>query len=227
MKVLVLELLAIAALEPAFACAGETPSTLSLQPNREVTAEDYDDVLKRWTRHDTVYQGLDSKLFVHATFMSPEFRRAFALRHTEVYGPGSEETAVLITNPEAEEQLEFFFSASTSSPQWNDFDKENSIWRVTVEGDDHERVDGKVRRIRPSANMRIIFPYISDYAKTYVVRFPRTTPSQKAVITASTREFDLKVSSALGQATLSWNLNPTAPPPKPIVEPLPKKGSQN
>src|SRR5256885_11940883 len=99
--------------------------------------------------------------------MSPEFRRVFSLRHTEVYGPGSEETAVLITNAEAEEQLEFFISASTSSPQWNDFDRDNSIWRVTLESEDHERVDCKVRRLRASANLRVIFPYISDYAKTY------------------------------------------------------------
>jgi hypothetical protein len=206
------------------ACAGESNVPLSLQPNHEVTAEDYDDILRRWTRHDTVYDGLDSKLFVHATFMSPEFRRVFALRHTEVYGPGSEETAVLITNPEAEEQLEFFFSASTSSPNWNDFDKENSIWRVTLENEEHERVDGKVKRIRPSANMRVIFPYITDYAKTYVVRFPRSTPSGKPVLTASTVEVMLRMSSALGQARMVWKLKPSAVAPGPVEPTLPQKG---
>src|SRR5688572_791877 len=128
----------------AAGCVTARQEQLTLQPTGGVRAEDYNEILKRWTRDDEVYDGLDSKLFVSATFHSPEFRRAFAMRHTDVYGQGSEEAGrLLLTSPEAEEHLEFFFSASTSSPQWNDFDKENSIWRVTLEGEGNEKVDGK------------------------------------------------------------------------------------
>jgi hypothetical protein len=205
-----------------------TPVPLTLTPTREIKASDYDDVLQRWTRRDDVYDGLDSKLFVHATFHSPEFRRAFALRHTDVYGPGSEEASrLLLTSPEAEEQLEFFFSASTSSPPWNDFDRQDSIWRVTLEGDDHERVDGKVQRLRASANLRVIYPYITDFAKTYAVRFPRTTPSGRPIISNFTERFVLRFSSALGTANLVWNLRPSSAPPPAAPEPLPKKSDSS
>ena len=45
-------------------------------------------VLKTWTRSAKIYQGLDSKMFVTATFHSPEFRRVFALAFPEIYGHG-------------------------------------------------------------------------------------------------------------------------------------------
>jgi hypothetical protein len=207
-------------------CAGSAAVPVALTPTHEIKASEYEEVLRRWTRGDEVYDGLESKLFVHATFHSPEFRRAFALRHTDVYGPGSEEASrLLLTSPEAEEQLEFFFSASTSSPGWNDFDRPDSIWRVTLEGDDHERVDGKVLRLRASANLRVIYPFITDYAKTYTVRFPRTTPGGRPVISNMSHKFVLRFSSALGTANLIWNLIPSSVPDEGVREqqPLPKK----
>lgn len=198
-------------------CAAEVPLTLQSSP--ELLAADYSAVLHRWTRKDAVYDGLDSKLFVWATFHSPDFRRVFLLRHTDVYGPGSEEAnRLLLTAPDAEEHLEFFFSASTGSPEWNDFERPNSIWRVTLEGDEHERVEGRVERIKSNANLRVIYPYITDYARTYAVRFPRTAPSGAVVIGAHTREFTLRFASALGTATLTWELAPPAREPDPSAQ---------
>ncbi|MCK6551294.1 hypothetical protein L6R52_35995 [Myxococcota bacterium] len=217
---------AVAVLALLGACATEQ-YPLTLQPTRDVRADDYERVLERWTRKDEVYDGLDSKLFVWVTFHSPEFRRAFLLRHVDVYGPGSEEASrLLLTSPEAEEHLEFFFSASTGSPTWNDFDKESSIWRVTLEGEDHERVDGKVERVKATANLRVIYPYITDFSRTYAVRFPRTTPSGRPVISASSKVFTLRMSSALGTAKLEWRLEPTSKAPagtEPERAPLPDK----
>jgi hypothetical protein len=211
------------------ACAS-TPEPLSLQPTKEVQAEDYEEVLGRWTRKDEVYDGLDSKLFVFVTFHSPEFRRAFLLRHTDVYGKGSEEASrLMLTSPEAEENLEFFFSASTASPQWNDFNQPDSIWRITLEGEDGERVDGKIEKLKTTANLRVIYPYISDYARTYAVRFPRMTPMGQAVISAGTRRFTLRISSALGEAKLVWALKGQAGGPASLPkenEPLPDKGEE-
>lgn len=192
------------------ACAGQQ-EPLSLQPQAELTADDYDDVLARWTRKDEIYDGLDSKLFVFATFHSPEFRKAFLVRHTSVYGKGSEEASrVMLTSGESEENLELFFSASTSSAQWNDFDELDSIWRITLEGDDGEKVDGKVEKLKTTANLRVIYPFINDFAKTYAVRFPRMTPLGKPVLSNASKSLKLKISSALGEAQMSWALKPGA-----------------
>jgi hypothetical protein len=191
-------------------CAGQQ-APVSLQPQGELTADDYEDVLARWTRKDEVYDGLDSKLFVFATFHSPEFRKAFLLRHTSVYGKGSEEASrVMLTSGDSEESLELFFSASTSSAQWNDFDEGDSIWRITLEGDEGEKVDGKVEKLKTTANLRVIYPFINDFARTYAVRFPRITALGKPVLSNASKRMILRISSALGEAEMIWFLKPGA-----------------
>ncbi len=200
--------LALALSAAVGACKGQTP-LVSLQPSPDLSVEDYEDVLGRWTRKDKVYDKLESKLFVHATFHSPEFRRAFLLRHPEVYGRGSEVARMLaLTAPEADEALEFFVSAFTTDMRWNDFDEEDSIWRVTLIGESGEPVDGEVRRLKTTANLRVIYPFITDFARTYSVRFPRTDPSGRPVLSSRSEGMKLRFVSAVGQATLTWRLRP-------------------
>lgn len=186
-----------------------TPKPVSLNSNQEIRAEDYDRVLEAWTRTDEIYNRLYSVMFVHATFHSPEFRRAFLVRHPDVYGLGSEEASrLLLTRPEGELQHEFFVSASTSTSKWNDLAADNSIWQVTLQGDDREPVDAKIERIKTTANMRVIYPYITDYARTYAVHVPLVGPTGEPVVTKDTRRLTLRIASALGEARLVWELVP-------------------
>ncbi len=190
-------------------CRVMAKAPLTLQPRRELKASDYNGVLSRWTRSDKVYDTLDSILFVWATFHSPEFRRAFLVRHPNVYGPGSEEASrLLLTRPDAELFHEFFVSVSTAVPSWNDLDRENSIWRVTLEGDGVQAVQGEVQKVKTTANLRVIYPHITDFARTYSVRFPLTTEAGEAVISGASKKFTMRVTSALGQAELVWKLEP-------------------
>lgn len=196
-------------------CAGSSKEPVSLLSTSELTAQDYDEVLERWTRTDRVYDKLHSVIFADATFHSPEFRRAFLLRHQDIYGRGSEEAdRLMLTAEGADEQLEFFLSAWTPDVKWNDLDDEESIWRVTLEDlrPGSEPVDGKVERIKTTANLRVIYPYITDFARTYAVRFPRATASGDPVISGASEGFLLRIRSGLGQAELSWKLRPANPP---------------
>ncbi len=186
-------------------CAG--PERMSLQPRAGLTPDDYEDVLDDWTRHDELYDKLDSIMFVFATFHSPEFRKAFLLRHADVYGPGSEMAEHLtLSDPEAEHFLEFFVSSSTGRVEWNDLDKnKDSIWRVTLVGDDEQDVAiGQVTKVRTTANIRAIYPYITDFAKTYRIRFPMTTVGGKPILTNQTHRLTLHIASALGACAMSW-----------------------
>lgn len=193
------------------ACAHEQGEVLSLQPRRDLDASDYASVLGAWTREEEIYDKLDSILFVSSTFYSPEFRRAFLLRHPDVYGPGSEEASrLLLTSPDAEVFHEFFFSAATSDMRWNDFDKKASIWRVTLQSGDSERVDGEVKRVKTTANLQVIFPYITPFSRTYRVRFPLSTVAGDALITGRTERITLRFTSALGEAELVWRLSPAS-----------------
>ena len=191
-----------------FACAG--PERYSLTPRPDLTADDYEDVLDAWTQDDKLYDRLDSIMFVFGTFHSPEFRKAFLLAHAEVYGPGSDTASHLtLTDPEAEHSHEFFLSVSTSRVEWNDLDKnKESIWRVTLVGEGEEVVLGTVEKIRTTANIRAIYPYVTDFAKTYRVRFPLTTTAGRPILTNKTGQLTMRIASALGACEMTWYLEP-------------------
>jgi len=82
----------------------------------------------------------------------------------------------------------------------------DSIWRVTLEGQGGVRVDGTVRRVKTSANVRVIYPYVTDFARTYAVRFPRTSATGEPLITVATDQFVLRLTSAIGEARMTWRL---------------------
>ncbi len=187
-------------------CVAAAP--LVLNSNRTLGADDYDGVLQAWTRSDEIYHSLDRILFAHATFHSSEVRRAFGLRHPNVYGPGSEEAARLaLTAMDSEDWHQFFLSASTGDPSWNDFSRTDSIWRVTLQVDQGPVVDGQIDKVKTSANLRIIYPFITDYAKTYRIRFPLATEGE-ALLTPKSKVIRMSIISALGTAHLQWRLTP-------------------
>lgn len=190
-------------------CSSVDTQAHPLVTSGAIQANEYDDYLRRWTREDEIYDGLYSVAFLHATYHSPSFRRAFLVRHPNVYGKGSEEAQRLtLTRPEAENFHEFFVSISTSNPTWNDLSRHNSIWQVTLTSDDGEPVDAEVARVKTTANLRAIYPYITPYAKTYAVRFPLSTFTGEPVLTPKTRQLALHVKSALGEAKLTWLIAP-------------------
>ena len=61
-------------------------------------------------------------------FIRQSSGKTFLLRHPDVYGRGSETARRLaLTLPDADEDIEFFFSAFTTDIKWNDFDEDDSI----------------------------------------------------------------------------------------------------
>ena len=189
------------------ACAGP-PRPLSLQPPEDVGAVDYQDVLGRWTRSETIFDGLYSVAYLHATLHAPELRRAFLQRFPDAYGRGSEEARRLtLADPAAETHWEFFLSASTAKYQWNDLADEDSIWRITLRSDDGPEVDATVRAIPLNANLRVFYPYLTPFSNGYGLEFPLTTPEGAPLIGPETRQVVLRISSAIGATELTWRFD--------------------
>ena len=180
-------------------------------PSPEVSASDYSEVLKTWTRSTKIYDAFDSKAFLTATFHAPEFRRAFALAFPDIYGHGGNVTRreLVDLTEDVEQYLNFFISIYTADDKWNDLAKSDSIWRLSLTGGiDISVAPVEVVPVKIDENLRAVYPYIGRFDKAYIVRFPLTDPLNRLVVPPSSTGFGIRIASALGKTSLLWELTP-------------------
>lgn len=180
--------------------------------------------LNTWTRHDKVYQVLDNKLFVSATYHAPDFRHAFGIAFPDIYGHGGKITRRELTDMTGgvEQHHNFLVAAYTPYVRWNDFARDDSIWRISLYSksvgddgmDEAEVAPDDIIPLKVDENLRAVYPYISRFDKIYLVRFPMTDAWQRPLVHARTQEVVMRIASALGVATLRWPMHPEmlAPP---------------
>jgi hypothetical protein len=193
-----------------------TPHAVSLYGSEGAPhPADYMDVLESWTRSAKIYRHLDNKLFVTATYHSPELRRSFAVAFPDIYGHGGKITRrELVDLSGGVEQFHtFFLAVHTPDSRWNDLAKNDSIWHCSLAGSSESTVSVSAQEIIPvkiDENLRAVYPYIGRFDKIYLVRFPLTDPLHRVVIDTTTQRFVVRIASALGSAELPWVLS--APP---------------
>jgi hypothetical protein len=175
---------------------------------RDYSTDDYPVVYERWTRHEKVVRDTESVLEVWATFKSRDYREAFVARYAEAYALSAADRERLL---QAQRELtdatyEFLVTAQSANYRWNDLEKKNSAWRVTlVDGKGHEMVpDGlKVEKL-PDMFERAFFPVKTPFTKTYTARFPRTGGRDDEFVGERTGVVILRFAGPLGHADLEW-----------------------
>ena len=134
-------------------------------------------------------------------------RQSFAARFPDVYGKGSEITRKeLVQGVEEESTHNFFLSVYTPVKKWNDLDKDDSIWRLTLTDGERSVEASEITKLRVDANLTKIYPHISDYDFIYLVRFPRSDETNSALITPESDFFKVRIASSLGVAHLDWEI---------------------
>lgn len=168
----------------------------------------YRQSLERYTRHQSLYQGLQRRLIWAATMEAPRFREirseAYAsirrLTESELEDLLAEEVRV------GDDFLDFFIGFFTEQLVWNDLDAPNSIWRIDL------LIDGVVvlrpivieRIANPDPNVRALYPYLGAFSRAYRVRFPRKDELGQPLIRPEADTLTLRVSSAVAHGELSW-----------------------
>ena len=200
--------LGLAVLGIAFGCTETRPGVL-YGPPQVLDAKDYPSVLGTWTRGDKIYSGFDTRLFVTATYHSPEFRRGFAEAFPGIYGHGGKITRreLVDLTGDVEQFHNFFVSVYTPNARWNDLAKPDSIWNLTLHGNDDTMVKAhEILPIKIDENLRLVYPYIGAFDKTYLVRFRLADPLGRMLVTPQSTAFRIELVSALGTAQLDWKL---------------------
>jgi hypothetical protein len=213
--------LTVAAL--AGGCASQKPKLVDFsESERNYVAKDYDDVYKRWTRHERAFLivtalppapappgdlEVDVALETWATFKSWEFREAYIERYVSAYGLSQADRETLRRSQlEAfHKAYEFHVTAESASSKWNDLEKPSSAWRTTlVDAAGHELTPEpiKVERL-PDAYEREFFPDRTPFTKTYSIRF--VVPSGDTDFGGpKSGSITLRIASPIGRVDLTW-----------------------
>ena len=167
---------------------------------------DYSTVVAEWTRKSVLRGEYQEVLQLAATFKSPEWRAAHAIRDADNRGLVGEARAQRIAQAQAEAvgPYELELLVTTWDRRENDLDRgKRSVWHVVLL-DDHGMEIAPLEIVkdkRPTNQIKAEFPAYDDFATAYVARYPRTTP----VLGAGVHMIHLRMSSARGGLSLFWN----------------------
>jgi hypothetical protein len=177
---------------------------------RDYVAKDYGDVYERWTRHDFAMHEVEKALEVWVTFKSWDFREAYIERYAAIYSlTDAERTTLRTAQRDALHQAyEFHVTAQSANYKWNDLEKSNSPWRVTLlDALGHElapeAVKIKVEKL-PDAFEREFFPAKNPFSKTYSFRF--VPPAKTDFEGVTSGSIILRIASPLGRIELTWRI---------------------
>jgi hypothetical protein len=198
-----------AALALAGGCATPKPKPVDFSETpRDYTDKDYEDVYARWTRHDRALHEVDSALEVWATFKSWDFREAYIERYATIYSlSDADRNTLRQAQLEAfHHAYEFHVTAQSASYKWNDLEKANSAWRVSlVDAVGHELAPEyvKVERL-PDAYESAFFPAKTPFTKTYSIRFLVPAGGDSEFAGVKSGMLTLRIASPIGRVQLTW-----------------------
>ncbi|MBI5893673.1 MAG: hypothetical protein HZB79_08505 [Deltaproteobacteria bacterium] len=174
-------------------------------------AKDYSDILSQWTKSKKVYENLETKLYIYATYKSWQWRDAYIDEYAKRYMMDAlQKENILAREKEINERFnEFFLSIYTPEIKWNDFDKKDSIWSIYLEDDKGERVSPlEITRVDENNPLvREFFPHMDLWSFGYIVRFPKYLPTGKEPFPSSaSKSMKLIITGAVGKTQLEWRL---------------------
>lgn len=207
-------------------CAAPKPVQVDFSEiPRDYRSRDYVEVYQRWTRHGVVRHDIaDEALEAWATFKGWDFREAYVEHYAGVYNLSETDKAALRAAQleTFRDSFEFHVAAQSSNYKWNDLEKRNTAWRVTlVDGLGHELAAESVKLEKlPEPYELEFFPAKGPFTRTYAIRFVKPAAATAATqddgkdsgkdgkdgafIGAATGSLTLRIASPIGRLELTW-----------------------
>jgi hypothetical protein len=144
------------------------------------SADSYSRVFDNYTEEKQVHSEFEPVMTAYITYWSPELQKAYTREMARQYQltDAAEKKIAEDQKLEDENYFVFILSASTREPEWNDFEKKNSMWRVFIENSDKSiQVDPeKIEATSPKdERAKYFYKTMSTFGKTYRIRFPKKT----------------------------------------------------
>ncbi|MDQ3365946.1 MAG: hypothetical protein M3680_11015 [Myxococcota bacterium] len=186
-------------------CGGVDPP-VRLTDEWPSRAGDYEDVTAAWTRKATLRSEYQEALELAATFKSPEWRAAHAAKDARARGlvGAALEQHMAQAQADAAGPYEFQVMVTTWDRRENDIDRgKKSVWKLRMLDEQGMEIEPLeiIKDKRPDFVVRNEFPAFGDFAKSYVVRFPREQP----LLGPNTKRMRMRMSSSRGGVELVWS----------------------
>lgn len=164
-------------------------------------AKGYRATLHHWTRSKQLFSTTDVqvKVLAHATYFSPQFRKAFIAQHLKKkYLEGPEAGRFLEEQErEAAKGQEFFVGMYSPKPYRAFTSGKDSFWEAVLITEKGEVLKPLlVSPVEVTPYERVMFPYLTRWTKGYRVVFPKATLG---------KEFQLTLRSVIGETHLWWD----------------------
>jgi hypothetical protein len=179
---------------------------------REYVPTDYPQVLKRWTRNESliVLSELADELNVTATYESWDFRWAYVIRYAADYRLTIDQRHDLLeqTLRETANDHEFYVALYGTNWRWIDLSRPTSAWIVRLIDDQgSETAPAKIEAIPKPGPLELrYFPYTTVWRRAFRIRFPRHTGDGRPTIATNARWFGLRFAGAEGNEELRWEI---------------------
>lgn len=180
---------------------------------REYVPFDYESILKRWTRSESLValHELDDLLSVTSTYESWDFRWAYVVRYADDYRLTVEQRKVLLetTLAETRQHHQFYMALHGSNRRWNDISRKSSAWVVRLIDDKgNETIPSEIQAIaKPTALETTYFPYTNVWRQAFRVKFP-TSVDGRPTLAPDARWFGLRFAGAQGHQDVIWQIAP-------------------
>jgi hypothetical protein len=189
------------------------PTVQINQGPREYVATDYDSVLRRWTRSESLISlsALDNFLTATATYESWDFRWAYAVRYAEDYRLTVDQRHALLSSSlsETKEYHQFYVALYAQRKPWADLTSKSPAWIVRLIDDQgNETAPIEIKRIqKPGAIELTYFPYTTPWRVTHRIRFPVLTLDGRRTISERAHWLGLRFAGAQGNQQLLWQID--------------------
>jgi hypothetical protein len=189
-----------------------TPPVRFVEGPREYVATDYDQVLKNWTREESlvIYDELERALTVAATFESWDFRWAYVIRYANDYRLTIPQRQRLLSETlnETRKSHQFFIALFGSNQKQNDLTKKDSAWIVRlIDETGNETAPTQIEAVKkPNILERRYYPYNSVWRKAFRITFPTKSSDGRTTISPKADWVGLRFAGAWGNMDLVWEL---------------------
>ncbi len=177
----------------------------------EIGAKDYQKFLSEWTKEAKVYQNFETKLITGVTFKSWEFRQAYVEKYAQIYLLEAEKKREMLEEERmiSSEVNEFFLSIYAPGRELDDFNKDDSDWKIYLLDDLGNILEPtEIEKVKEKLSLlQELYPYITPWSSQYKLSFPQNLPgTQEPFITAETGYIKLVITSPGTRAEMTWEL---------------------